>query len=69
MTMKQICQLGFCCPYHRYNDEGYEMCTYPYITEEEDNRTFEFIKEIVCPLVLLDSELDNWLMEESEVKE
>ena len=45
------------------------MCTYPYITEEEDNRTFEFIKEIVCPLVLLDSELDNWLMEESEVKE
>lgn len=47
------------------------MCTYPHIivTEDVDNKTFEFVKEIDCPLVLLDSELDNWLMEESEVNE
>lgn len=62
---EQICQLGFCCPYHRYNDEGDGLCIYPHIiiTENEENETFGFPEEIDCPLVTLDSELDHWLMD------
>ncbi len=62
---EQICQLGFHCPYHRYNDEGDGLCIYPYITitENEENETFGFPEEMDCPLLSLDSELDNWLME------
>lgn len=62
---EQICQLGFYCPYHRYNDEGDGMCIYPhvFITENEDDETFGLVEEMDCPLVALDSELDHWLMD------
>ena len=52
MTFKQVCQLGFNCPYHRFNDEGEELCIYPYIqiTEKEESETFGFPEEVDCPL-------------------
>ena len=61
MTDKQICQLGFNCPYHRYS-EGYEICIYPYIqiTEKEEDETFGFPDEMDCPLLEFDSPLERW---------
>lgn len=33
--MRQLCQLGFDCPYH-HNKDGEELCTYPFIRPKED---------------------------------
>ena len=64
MTCKQICQLGFKCPYHNYGEYGDEICTHPYIriTEREDKELFDFPDEMNCPLLTWDSPLDKWRM-------
>lgn len=61
MTFKQVCQLGFNCPYHRFS-EGDELCIYPYIqiTEKEEEETFGFPEEGDCPLLEFDSPLEKW---------
>ena len=71
MTCKQMCQLGFRCPYHKWNGEGDELCIYPYITitENEENETFGFPDEQDCPLLVSDSPLDNWRMDYEEGEE
>lgn len=68
MTTKQICQLGFRCPYHRYSEDGDEICIYPYIriTEREEDETFGFPEESDCPLMDYDSPLDDWRMSYEE---
>lgn len=62
MTTKQICQLGFKCPYHRYNDVGIEFCSYPYIriTDREEDEKFGSPEEVDCPLLDYDTPLDDW---------
>ncbi len=62
MTSRQICQLGFKCPYHKYSVDGDEICTYPYIliTEREEDETFGFPEESDCPLMDYESPLENW---------
>ena len=62
LTMKQICQMGFSCPYKRWA-EGDELCIYPYIFIPEDNEdmTFGFPEDGDCPLLKWDSELYDLL--------
>ena len=69
MTSEQICQLGFRCPYHKYNNEGDGLCIYPNITitENEEDETFGFPEEMDCTLLEYDSPLDVWRMNYSEV--
>lgn len=64
MTFKQVCQLGFRCPYHRISEDGDEICIYPYIriTENEEDETFGFPEEMDCPLTECGSVLDEWRM-------
>lgn len=64
MTLRQICQLGFNCPYFRRNDEGDDLCIYPYIriTEREETETFGFPDEGDCPLMDYESPLEEWRM-------
>ena len=61
MTFKQVCQLGFNCPYHRFS-EGDEVCVYPYIqiTEGKEAETFGLPEEADCPLLEFDSPLEKW---------
>ena len=61
MTFKQICQLGFNCPYHRITEDG-EICIYPFIriTEREEEETFGFTEEMDCPLLDCSSPLADW---------
>ena len=61
MTFKQVCQLGFNCPYHRFS-EGDELCIYPYIqiTEKEEEETFGLPEEGDCPLLEFGSPLEKW---------
>lgn len=61
MTFKQICQLGFTCPYNRISEDG-PICIYPYIriTELEENETFSFTEDMDCPLLDCDSPLADW---------
>lgn len=68
MTFKQICQLGFNCPYYRITEEGDEVCIYPYIriTEREEDETFGFPEESDCPLMDGDSPLEKWRTEYEE---
>lgn len=68
MTFSQICELGFRCPYHRYDDDGDSVCIYPYIriTEKEEDEQFGFPDEMDCPLLEFGSELDSWLSERNE---
>lgn len=67
--MKQLCQRGFDCPYHRIA-EGDDICIYPYIriTENEESDTFGFPDEGDCPLLDWKSDLYKILtvFEESE---
>ena len=67
MTFKQICQLGFECPYHRISEDG-DICIYPYIriTEREEDETFNFPDESDCPLMDLDSPLEEWRLSYDE---
>lgn len=67
MTFKQICQLGFECPYHRINEDG-DICIYPFIriTEREEDETFSFPDEQDCPLMDLESPLENWRLDYEE---
>lgn len=71
MTFKQICQLGFNCPYYRISDEGDEVCVYPYIriTEREEDETFGFPDESDCPLMDSDSPLEEWRMKYEEAEQ
>ena len=68
MTSRQICQLGFECPYHRISEDGDEICIYPYIriTEREEDETFSFPEESDCPLMDYESPLENWRMNYEE---
>ena len=67
MTSKQICQLGFNCPYFRMN-EGDDLCIYPFIriTEREEDETFGFPDESDCPLMDYESPLEKWRFEYEE---
>lgn len=33
--MRQLCQMGFDCPYH-HKGEGEDQCTYPFLRPKED---------------------------------
>ncbi len=68
--MRQLCQMGFNCPYFRISEEGDEICVYPYIriTENEESETFGFPDEGECPLLGWKSELYEMILayQESE---
>lgn len=68
MTFKQICQLGFNCPYYRISEDGDDVCIYPYIriTEREEDETFGFPEESDCPLMDWESPLEKWRTEYKE---
>lgn len=68
MTFRQICQLGFNCPYYRVSEEGDDICVYPFIriTEREENEQFGFPDEGDCPLMDYESPLEEWRMSYEE---
>lgn len=65
--MRQVCQLGFNCPYHKHADEGDEICVYPYIfitPNDAETLEFGFPEDMDCPLLEYNSELDTILTAE-----
>jgi len=61
--MRTPCDAGFNCPYWGHDEEGIGLCTAPEVTEKEGRHyVYPCIGNLeMCPLVNVDTPIDEWL--------
>ena len=61
--MKTPCNTGFVCPYWDFDEDGMGLCTAPEVTEKEGRHyVYPYILNLEeCPLVNVDTPIENWL--------
>lgn len=58
--MTNPCEIGFDCPYKRYNEEGDPICGWLCRVIVPDMTWM--VKEVECPLVGIDTDLEDYLI-------
>ena len=59
INLRQLCQIGFKCPYYGCDEDGDEVCLHPYTRENcpEDEQFYLIDDTGDCPLLEFESEL------------